>query len=231
VANTGKPASGLSSLGQLTELKQRMPFVVGALIVFRFGTFIPVPGVDPEAMIRLMDTQRGTIVDLFNMFSGGALQRMSVFALNVVPYISASIIIQLMAQVMPSLQALYRDFGSRGFRVVAVSVDVPDVGDLVLLQITLYALTVVDQTVFVAAGEPQQFELLLGLFRMGNQFLGRLGFLEPGFRPRPDVAVHRLERCAVAVDPAERRRFGIGLSRRLNANEDQCRREKRFLHG
>ena len=115
MANTGKPASGLSNLGKLTELKQRLLFVVGALIVFRFGTFIPVPGVDPEAMIRLMDTQRGTIVDLFNMFSGGALERMSVFALNVVPYISASIIIQLMAQVMPSLQALRKE-GESGRR-------------------------------------------------------------------------------------------------------------------
>ena len=115
MANTGKPASGLSGLGKLTELRQRLLFVVGALIVFRFGTFIPVPGVDPEAMIRLMDTQRGTIVDLFNMFSGGALERMSVFALNVVPYISASIIIQLMAQVMPSLQALRKE-GESGRR-------------------------------------------------------------------------------------------------------------------
>ena len=115
MANTGKPASGLSGLGKLTELKQRLLFVVGALIVFRFGTFIPVPGVDPEAMIRLMDTQRGTIVDLFNMFSGGALERMSVFALNVVPYISASIIIQLLAQVMPSLQALRKE-GESGRR-------------------------------------------------------------------------------------------------------------------
>ena len=115
MANTGKPATGLGGLGKLTELKQRLLFVVGALIVFRFGTFIPVPGVDPEAMIRLMDTQRGTIVDLFNMFSGGALERMSVFALNVVPYISASIIIQLMAQVMPSLQALRKE-GESGRR-------------------------------------------------------------------------------------------------------------------
>ena len=115
MANTGKPASGLSGLGKLTELKQRLLFVVGALIVFRFGTFSPVPGVDPEAMIRLMDTQRGTIVALFNMFSGGALERMSVFALNVVPYISASIIIQLMAQVMPSLQALRKE-GESGRR-------------------------------------------------------------------------------------------------------------------
>ncbi|HET9482863.1 MAG TPA: preprotein translocase subunit SecY [Xanthomonadales bacterium] len=101
--------------GKLTELKQRLLFVVGALIVFRFGTFIPVPGVDPAAMLQLMEQQRGTIVDMFNMFSGGALERMSIFALNVIPYISASIIVQLMAQVMPSLMALRKE-GESGRR-------------------------------------------------------------------------------------------------------------------
>ncbi len=115
MANSPSQMPGLSGLGKLTELKQRLLFVMGALIVFRFGTFIPVPGVNPEAMIQLMEQQRGTIVDLFNMFSGGALERMSVFALNVVPYISASIIVQLLAQVMPSLQALRKE-GESGRR-------------------------------------------------------------------------------------------------------------------
>ncbi|HET7842980.1 MAG TPA: preprotein translocase subunit SecY [Xanthomonadales bacterium] len=104
-----------TGLGKLTELKQRLLFVVGALIVFRLGTFLPVPGVNPEAMTRLMDQQKGTIIDLFNMFSGGALGRFSLFALGVVPYISASIIIQLLAQVMPSLQALRKE-GESGRR-------------------------------------------------------------------------------------------------------------------
>lgn len=99
----------------MSELKQRLLFVLGALIVFRLGTFIPVPGINPEAMVQLMDQQRGTIMDMFNMFSGGALERMSVLALNVVPYISASIIVQLMAQVVPSLQALRKE-GESGRR-------------------------------------------------------------------------------------------------------------------
>jgi preprotein translocase subunit SecY len=115
VAKSPSQSPGLANLGKLTELKQRLLFVIGALIVFRFGTFIPVPGVNPEAMIQLMEQQRGTIVDLFNMFSGGALERMSVFALNVVPYISASIIVQLLAQVMPALQALRKE-GESGRR-------------------------------------------------------------------------------------------------------------------
>jgi len=115
VANTPSQLKSLVGAGKLTELKQRLLFVVGALIVFRFGTFIPVPGVNPEAMLQLMEQQRGTIVDMFNMFSGGALERMSIFALNVVPYISASIIIQLMAQVMPSLMALRKE-GESGRR-------------------------------------------------------------------------------------------------------------------
>lgn len=109
------PQQLLSGIGKLTELKQRLLFVVIALIVFRLGTFIPVPGVNPDQMVRLIDQQRGTIVDLFNMFSGGALGRFSLFALGVVPYISASIIIQLLAQVMPSLQGLRKE-GESGRR-------------------------------------------------------------------------------------------------------------------
>jgi len=117
VAQASKTAAALGGMGKLTELKQRLLFVLGALIVFRFGTYIPVPGVDPQAMIRFMDTQQGTIVDLFNMFSGGALERFSIFALNVMPYISASIIIQLCAQVFPSLQALRKE-GESGRRKI-----------------------------------------------------------------------------------------------------------------
>jgi len=109
--------SVLSNLGKLTELKQRLLFVLGALLVFRFGTFIPVPGVNPEAMSRLIEQQRGTIMDMFNMFSGGALERMSVFALNVIPYISASIIIQLMSHTMPYYIARRKE-GESGRRVI-----------------------------------------------------------------------------------------------------------------
>jgi preprotein translocase subunit SecY len=99
------------------ELKQRLWFVLLALIVFRLGTFVPVPGINPEAMVQLMERQKGTVLDMFNMFSGGALERMSVLALNVVPYISASIIMQLLATMVPSLQAIKKE-GESGRRKI-----------------------------------------------------------------------------------------------------------------
>jgi preprotein translocase subunit SecY len=102
-------------LGKFTELRSRLLFVVGALIVYRIGCYIPVPGVNPDAMLELMKSQEGTIVDMFNMFSGGALERFSLFALNVVPYISASIIVQLLVQIVPSLKAIQKE-GESGRR-------------------------------------------------------------------------------------------------------------------
>ena len=92
---------GAMSSGKLTELKQRLLFVLLAMIVFRVGSFIPVPGIDPAALTALFDQQKGTILDMFNMFSGGALKRLSLFALGVMPYISASIIMQLLTSVVP----------------------------------------------------------------------------------------------------------------------------------
>ncbi len=106
--------SSLGSLGKLTELRQRILFVIGALIVFRLGSFIPVPGVNPEAMTSLIESGGG-LMNMFNMFSGGSLARFSVFALGVVPYISASIVVQMMGSVIPSLQALRKE-GEAGRR-------------------------------------------------------------------------------------------------------------------
>jgi len=97
------------SMGQLSELRQRLLFVLGALIVYRIGTFIPVPGVDPAALAALFEQQQGTILDMFNMFSGGALSRASLFALGIMPYISASIIVQLMTAVIPKLEQLKKE--------------------------------------------------------------------------------------------------------------------------
>lgn len=99
----------LGGLGKFTELRQRLMFVIIALIVFRIGSYIPVPGVNPQAMIQLMEGQQGTIVDMFNMFSGGALQRFSLLALNVIPYISSSIIVQLMGQMYEPWKALKKE--------------------------------------------------------------------------------------------------------------------------
>ena len=105
--------NALGKLGKLTELRQRIFFVIGALMVFRLGSFIPVPGVNPEAMTSLVNGNG--LMDMFNMFSGGALARFSVFALGVIPYISASIVFQMMGSVIPSLQALRKE-GEAGKR-------------------------------------------------------------------------------------------------------------------
>ncbi len=83
------------TFAQATELKQRLLFVLGALIVFRLGTFVPIPGIDPQIWNEIFSTKSGGVLDMFNMFSGGSLSRMSIFALSIMPYISASIIIQL----------------------------------------------------------------------------------------------------------------------------------------
>jgi preprotein translocase subunit SecY len=113
----GAAANLGGGLGKFTELRQRLLFVLGALIVYRIGCYIPVPGVNPAAMLQLMESQKGTIVDMFNMFSGGALQRFSLFALNVVPYISASIVVQLMTQILPSWKAMSKE-GESGRRKI-----------------------------------------------------------------------------------------------------------------
>ena len=117
MSRSANALSGLAGAGKFTELRSRLLFVLGALIVYRIGCFIPVPGVNPQAMLQLMESQKGTIVDMFNMFSGGALSRFSLFALNVVPYISASIVVQLMTQILPSWKAMSKE-GESGRRKI-----------------------------------------------------------------------------------------------------------------
>ena len=108
---------GLAGLGQLKELRQRLFFVLVALFVYRVATHIPVPGVNPVALAELFNQQRGTILDMFNMFSGGALSRFSVVALGIMPYISASIIMQLLSVVDPKLKQLKKE-GETGRRKI-----------------------------------------------------------------------------------------------------------------
>jgi preprotein translocase subunit SecY len=115
---TKTSAPPLAALGEITrfaELRQRLFFLLGALVVYRIGTFIPVPGIDPIALARLFESQQGTILDMFNMFSGGAFERLSIFALGVMPYISSSIIVQMMAVVVPQLAAIKKE-GESGRR-------------------------------------------------------------------------------------------------------------------
>ena len=115
----GRPsvAGGLGGLAGFTELRRRLLFLLGAMVVFRIGAFIPVPGIDPQALAQMFQQQQGTILDMFNMFSGGALKRLSVFALSVMPYISASIIIQLLSAVSPKLEELKKE-GESGRRTL-----------------------------------------------------------------------------------------------------------------
>lgn len=105
----------LGGLGRFAELRRRLLFVIGALLVFRLGAHVPVPGINPQALAAMFDAQRGTVLDMFNMFSGGALERLSIFALGVMPYISASIIVQLLSSVLPKLEELRKE-GAAGRR-------------------------------------------------------------------------------------------------------------------
>ncbi|MFT6193231.1 MAG: preprotein translocase subunit SecY [Cognaticolwellia sp.] len=104
--------------GGLSELKQRLWFVLGALIVLRLGTFVPIPGIDAAVLAQLFDQQKGTIVEMFNMFSGGALERASVLALGIMPYISASIIMQLLTVMHPAMAELKKE-GEAGRRKIS----------------------------------------------------------------------------------------------------------------
>ena len=97
------------SFAKATELKQRIWFTLGALIVYRIGTYIPIPGVNPDILREIFAQQQGGVLGMFDMFSGGALGRMTIFALNIMPYISASIIMQLMSAMSPSLAAIKKE--------------------------------------------------------------------------------------------------------------------------
>jgi preprotein translocase subunit SecY len=114
---SGAAANMLQMSGKMGDLKRRLWFLLGALVVYRIGTFIPVPGIDPIALQELFKSQQGGILGMFNMFSGGALSRFSVFALGIMPYISASIIMQLMAYVVPTLEQLKKE-GESGRRKI-----------------------------------------------------------------------------------------------------------------
>jgi preprotein translocase subunit SecY len=97
------------AFAKATELKKRIWFTLGALIIYRLGTYIPLPGIDPNILADIFRQNAGGILDMFNMFSGGALSRMTIFALNIMPYISASIIIQLMTAVSPTLEQMKKE--------------------------------------------------------------------------------------------------------------------------
>ena len=106
-----------SAFAKAEELKKRLLFTLGALIIYRLGTYIPLPGINPEAYASQFQNQTGGLLGTLNIFAGGAVERMAIFALNIMPYISASIIMQLMASVIPSLEAIKKE-GEQGRRQI-----------------------------------------------------------------------------------------------------------------
>src|SRR5260221_2694025 len=98
-----------SAFNKATELKNRIWFTLGALVIYRLGTYIPIPGIDPTILTDIFSRNAGGILGMFDMFSGGALGRMTIFALNIMPYISASSIVQLLTAVSPTLEALKKE--------------------------------------------------------------------------------------------------------------------------
>lgn len=167
----------LGSIGKMTELRNRIVFVVLALVVYRLGSFIPVPGVNPAAMTNLV-AGGGSLLGMFNMFSGGALERFSVFALGVIPYISASIVVQMMGSVLPSWQALKKE-GEAGQRKLTMYTRFGTVG---LCVVQSFGIAVALQGQTAAGGAPVVyfpgagfvFSAVVGL-TAGSMFLMWLG--------------------------------------------------------
>ncbi|KAA3653395.1 MAG: preprotein translocase subunit SecY [Proteobacteria bacterium] len=112
-----KQPATLGNQGKFGDLRRRLMFLLGALVVYRIGAHIPVPGIDPQRLAELFQTQQGGILGVFNLFSGGALSRFTIFALGIMPYISASIIMQLMSVASPQLEALKKE-GEAGRRKI-----------------------------------------------------------------------------------------------------------------
>ena len=113
-----KPGLDSGAKSGLSELKARLLFVLGAIVVFRLGSYVPIPGIDPAVLADLFEQQKGSIVEMFNMFSGGALERASVLALGIMPYITASIIMQLLSVVHPPMVELKKE-GEAGRRKIS----------------------------------------------------------------------------------------------------------------
>ena len=109
--------AGFGAFAKADELKKRLWFTLGALIIYRLGTYLPLPGIDPNALSDIFSQQSSGILGMFDMFSGGALSRMTIFALNIMPYITASIIMQLMTAIVPSLESLKKD-GEAGRKMI-----------------------------------------------------------------------------------------------------------------
>ena len=163
---------GATNQAGLNELWARLRFLFLGIVVYRIGTHIPVPGINPDQLKLLFNQTQGTIVGLFNMFSGGALERMSVMALGVMPYISASIIVQLMSTVVPQLEQLKKE-GEAGRRKIS---QYTRYGALVLavIQATGMSVGMAAQGLFYATGFSVVFVAVVSLVT-GAMFMMWLG--------------------------------------------------------
>lgn len=169
---TANSAAALGEASRFTDLRQRLLFLIGALIVYRVGTFIPVPGIDPQALAQFFQDQSGTILAMFNMFSGGAMERLSIFALGVMPYISASIIMQMAGVVIPQLSHLRKE-GESGRRKMTEYTRYGTVG-LALVQSSGAAIALQNQGLVITPGFSFVFTAVVTLVT-GTIFLMWLG--------------------------------------------------------
>src|SRR3981189_273613 len=162
-----------SALAKAEELKKRIWFTLGALLVYRFGTYIPLPGIDPSAWDQIFRSQAGGILGMFNMFAGGGIHRMAIFALNIMPYISASIIAQLMTTVSPTLEQLKKEGeqGREGFH------QYPRYGTVFLAALQAYGISVGLQGAGSVVAEPGIFFNISTVITLtgGTMFLMWLG--------------------------------------------------------
>ena len=202
-------ANQLAKSGKFGDLRRRLVFLLLALVVYRLGAHIPVPGIDPAQLQQLFKGQSGGILNLFNMFSGGALSRFTVFALGIMPYISASIIMQLMTYVVPSLEAIKKE-GEAGRRKIT--------------QYTRYGTLVL--ALFQSLGIALALERLAGPGHQPGHGLPHDGGDQPGGRHDvPDVAGradHRARPGQRHLDPDLRRHRGRACPARWAACSNWC---------
>ena len=162
-----------SALAKADELKKRIWFTLGALLVYRLGTYIPLPGIDPAAWEQIFQTQSGGILGMFNMFAGGGIHRMAIFALNIMPYISASIIVQLMTTVSPTLEQLKKE-GEQGRKMIN---QYTRYGTVILAAVQSYGIAIGLQGTGSVVADPGIFFILSTVITLtgGTMFLMWLG--------------------------------------------------------
>ncbi len=162
-----------SAFSKAEELKKRIWFTLGALLVYRFGTYIPLPGINPDALAQAFQQHSQGVLGLFNMFAGGAVGRMAIFALGIMPYISASIIVQLMTSVVPSLEALKKE-GEGGRKIIN---QYTRYGTVLLALVQAYAISVGLQSGNGIVTNPGPFFVVSSVITLvgGTMFLMWLG--------------------------------------------------------